>query len=175
ANRLAHALIARGVGPEVRVAIAMQRSAEIMVAFLAVLKAGGAYVPLDIEYPRERLLYMMQDSRAHLLLTHSHLLERLPIPEGLSCLSVDREEEWVGFPAHDPAVALHGDNLAYVIYTSGSTGMPKGVAVSHGPLIAHIVATGERYEMTPEDCELHFMSFAFDGSHEGWMHPLING
>ncbi|HBO5261000.1 TPA: AMP-binding protein, partial [Pseudomonas aeruginosa] len=134
ANRLAHALIARGVGPEVRVAIAMQRSAEIMVAFLAVLKAGGAYVPLDIEYPRERLLYMMQDSRAHLLLTHSHLLERLPIPEGLSCLSVDREEEWVGFPAHDPAVALHGDNLAYVIYTSGSTGMPKGVAVSHGPL-----------------------------------------
>ncbi|MGU0690312.1 non-ribosomal peptide synthase/polyketide synthase [Pseudomonas aeruginosa] len=175
ANRLAHALIARGVGPEVRVAIAMQRSAEIMIAFLAVLKAGGAYVPLDIEYPRERLLYMMQDSRAHLLLTQSHLLDRLPIPDGLSCLCLDREQEWAGFPAHDPEVALHGDNLAYVIYTSGSTGMPKGVAVSHGPLAAHIVATGERYEMTPADCELHFMSFAFDGSHEGWMHPLING
>ncbi|HGT3364699.1 TPA: non-ribosomal peptide synthase/polyketide synthase [Pseudomonas aeruginosa] len=175
ANRLAHALIARSVGPEVRVAIAMQRSAEIMIAFLAVLKSGGAYVPLDIEYPRERLLYMMQDSRAHLLLTQSHLLDRLPIPDGLSCLCLDREQEWAGFPAHDPEVALHGDNLAYVIYTSGSTGMPKGVAVSHGPLAAHIVATGERYEMTPADCELHFMSFAFDGSHEGWMHPLING
>ncbi|HHF0619611.1 TPA: amino acid adenylation domain-containing protein, partial [Pseudomonas aeruginosa] len=175
ANRLAHALIARGVGPEVRVAIAMQRSAEIMIAFLAVLKSGGAYVPLDIEYPRERLLYMMQDSRAHLLLTQNHLLDRLPIPDGLSCLYLDREQEWAGFPAHDPEVALHGDNLAYVIYTSGSTGMPKGVAVSHGPLAAHIVATGERYEMTPADCELHFMSFAFDGSHEGWMHPLING
>ncbi|WP_057389853.1 non-ribosomal peptide synthase/polyketide synthase [Pseudomonas aeruginosa] len=175
ANRLAHALIARGVGPEVRVAIAMQRSAEIMIAFLAVLKSGGAYVPLDIEYPRERLLYMMQDSRAHLLLTQSHLLDRLPIPDGLSCLCLDREQELAGFPAHDPEVALHGDNLAYVIYTSGSTGMPKGVAVSHGPLAAHIVATGERYEMTPADCELHFMSFAFDGSHEGWMHPLING
>ncbi|MGU1119277.1 amino acid adenylation domain-containing protein, partial [Pseudomonas aeruginosa] len=158
-----------------RVAIAMQRSAEIMIAFLAVLKSGGAYVPLDIEYPRERLLYMMQDSRAHLLLTQSHLLDRLPIPDGLSCLCLDREQEWAGFPAHDPEVALHGDNLAYVIYTSGSTGMPKGVAVSHGPLAAHIVATGERYEMTPADCELHFMSFAFDGSHEGWMHPLING
>ncbi|MEX7047976.1 non-ribosomal peptide synthase/polyketide synthase [Pseudomonas aeruginosa] len=175
ANRLAHALIARGVGPEVRVAIAMQRSAEIMIAFLAVLKSGGAYVPLDIEYPRERLLYMMQDSRAHLLLTQNHLLDRLPIPDGLSCLCLDREQEWAGFLAHDPEVALHGDNLAYVIYTSGSTGMPKGVAVSHGPLAAHIVATGERYEMTPADCELHFMSFAFDGSHEGWMHPLING
>ncbi len=175
ANRLAHALIARGVGPEVRVAIAMPRSAQIMVAFLAVLKAGGAYVPLDIEYPQERLLYMMQDSRAHLLLTQSHLLERLPLPEGLSCLSMDRQEQWCDFPASDPQVALDGDNLAYVIYTSGSTGLPKGVAVSHGPLIAHIVATGERYEMTPDDCELHFMSFAFDGSHEGWMHPLING
>ncbi|ELQ05965.1 peptide synthase, partial [Pseudomonas fluorescens BRIP34879] len=56
-----------------------------------------------------------------------------------------------------------------------STGMPKGVAVAHGPLVAHIIATGERYETGPADCELHFMSFAFDGSHEGWMHPLING
>ncbi|WP_414887360.1 AMP-binding protein, partial [Pseudomonas marginalis] len=69
ANRLAHALIARGIGPEVRVAIAMPRSAESLVAFLAVMKAGGVYVPLDIEYPRDRLLYMMQDSRAQLLLT----------------------------------------------------------------------------------------------------------
>ncbi|MDN5431788.1 MAG: AMP-binding protein, partial [Pseudomonadales bacterium] len=74
-----------------------------------------------------------------------------------------------------PDVALDGDNLAYVIYTSGSTGLPKGVAVAHGPLVAHIIATGERYETSPADCELHFMSFAFDGSHEGWMHPLING
>ncbi|WP_339494068.1 non-ribosomal peptide synthase/polyketide synthase [Pseudomonas sp. EA_35y_Pfl1_P108] len=175
ANRLAHALIARGVGPEVRVAIAMPRSAEIMVAFLAVMKAGGVYVPLDIEYPRDRLLYMMQDSRARLLLTHTSALQQLPIPEGLDSLAIDRTEEWAGFSDTDPQVKLDGDNLAYVIYTSGSTGMPKGVAVSHGPLVAHIIATGERYETSPADCELHFMSFAFDGSHEGWMHPLING
>ncbi|MCB2250910.1 non-ribosomal peptide synthase/polyketide synthase [Pseudomonas chlororaphis] len=175
ANRLARALIARGVGPEVRVAIAMPRSAEIMVAFLAVLKAGGVYVPLDVEYPRDRLLYMMQDSRARLLLTHSAVLQQLPIAEGLSTLAVDRTEEWADYSDTAPEVALDGDNLAYVIYTSGSTGMPKGVAVSHGPLVAHIIATGERYEMSPADCELHFMSFAFDGSHEGWMHPLING
>ncbi len=175
ANRLAHALIARGVGPEVRVAIAMPRSAEIMVAFLAVLKAGGVYVPLDIEYPRDRLLYMIQDSRAQLLLTHTHALAQLPIPEGLDSLAIDRTEEWAGLPDTAPKVQLDGDNLAYVIYTSGSTGMPKGVAVSHGPLVAHIIATGERYETSPDDCELHFMSFAFDGSHEGWMHPLVNG
>ncbi|MFL1555606.1 amino acid adenylation domain-containing protein [Pseudomonas sp. O11] len=175
ANRLAHALIARGVGPEVRVAIAMPRSAEIMVAFLAVLKAGGVYVPLDIEYPRDRLLYMMQDSRAKLLLTHTSALQQLPIADGLATLAIDRTEEWSGYSDTAPQVDLDGDNLAYVIYTSGSTGMPKGVAVSHGPLVAHIIATGERYETSPADCELHFMSFAFDGSHEGWMHPLING
>ncbi|WP_425273349.1 amino acid adenylation domain-containing protein, partial [Pseudomonas petroselini] len=175
ANRLAHALIARGVGPEVRVAIAMPRSAEIMVAFLAVMKAGGVYVPLDIEYPRDRLLYMMQDSRARLLLTHSAVQQRLPIPDGLEALAVDQTQAWSADDDTAPEVALDGDNLAYVIYTSGSTGMPKGVAVSHGPLVAHIIATGERYETSPADCELHFMSFAFDGSHEGWMHPLING
>ncbi|WP_219267618.1 non-ribosomal peptide synthetase [Pseudomonas sp. Xaverov 259] len=175
ANRLAHALIARGVGPEVRVAIAMPRSAQIMVAFLAVMKAGGVYVPLDIEYPRDRLLYMMQDSRAKLLLSHSSALAQLPVAEGLETLAIDRTEDWTGYSDTAPQVNLDGDNLAYVIYTSGSTGMPKGVAVSHGPLVAHIIATGERYETSPADCELHFMSFAFDGSHEGWMHPLING
>ncbi|WP_139113266.1 non-ribosomal peptide synthetase, partial [Pseudomonas sp. 52 E 6] len=175
ANRLAHALIARGVGPEVRVAIAMPRSAESMVAFLAVMKAGGVYVPLDIEYPRDRLLYMMQDSRAQLLLTHTRALQQLPIPDGLDSLAIDRTEDWSDYSDTAPHVELDGDNLAYVIYTSGSTGMPKGVAVSHGPLVAHIIATGERYETSPADCELHFMSFAFDGAHEGWMHPLING
>ncbi|WP_395605168.1 amino acid adenylation domain-containing protein [Pseudomonas sp. B16120] len=175
ANRLAHALIARGVGPEVRVAIAMPRSAEIMVAFLAVMKAGGVYVPLDIEYPRDRLLYMMQDSRSKMLLTHSAVQHRLPIPDGLDVLAVDQVQAWSDYSDAAPDVALDGDNLAYVIYTSGSTGLPKGVAVSHGPLVAHIIATGERYETSPADCELHFMSFAFDGSHEGWMHPLING
>ena len=175
ANRLAHALIARGVGPEVRVAIAMPRSAEIMVAFLAVMKAGGVYVPLDIEYPRDRLLYMMQDSRSKLLLTHSAVQHRLPIQDGLEALAVDQVQAWSDYTDTAPTVALDGDNLAYVIYTSGSTGLPKGVAVAHGPLVAHIIATGERYETSPADCELHFMSFAFDGSHEGWMHPLING
>ncbi|WP_443692076.1 amino acid adenylation domain-containing protein [Pseudomonas protegens] len=175
ANQLAHKLIELGVGPEVRVAIAMPRCAEIMVAFLAVLKAGGVYVPLDIEYPQDRLRYMMQDSGAWLLLTQSHLLDRLPIPDGLPTLSVEGAADFAAYPVTSPEVTLAEENLAYVIYTSGSTGLPKGVAVSHGPLAMHSLATGERYEMSPADCELHFMSFAFDGSHEGWMHPLIYG
>ncbi|SDZ66206.1 non-ribosomal peptide synthetase [Pseudomonas sp. NFIX28] len=175
ANQLAHKLVELGVGPEVRVAIAMPRCAEIMVAFLAVLKAGGVYVPLDIEYPQDRLRYMMQDSGAWLLLTQEHLLQRLPIPDGLPTLCVAGAADFAAYPATCPQVTLAEENLAYVIYTSGSTGLPKGVAVSHGPLAMHSLATGERYEMSPADCELHFMSFAFDGSHEGWMHPLIYG
>ncbi|WP_207240055.1 AMP-binding protein, partial [Pseudomonas sp. GW456-L15] len=127
ANQLAHKLIELGVGPEVRVAIAMPRCAEIMVAFLAVLKAGGVYVPLDIEYPQDRLRYMMQDSGAWLLLTQSHLLDRLPIPDGLPTLSVERAADFAGYPASAPQVDLAEENLAYVIYTSGSTGLPKGV------------------------------------------------
>jgi amino acid adenylation domain-containing protein/non-ribosomal peptide synthase protein (TIGR01720 family) len=175
ANRLAHKLVELGVGPEVRVVIAMRRSAEIMVSFLAVLKAGGTYVPLDITYPQDRLLYMMQDCAAALVLVQGNVLEQLPILKGLPTLVVDRAETWRNYPDTAPDVVLAEDNLAYVIYTSGSTGQPKGVAVSHGPLVSHIRATGERYETGPEDCELHFMSFAFDGAHEGWMHPLISG
>ncbi|CAD5108459.1 non-ribosomal peptide synthetase [Zestomonas carbonaria] len=175
ANRLAHRLIELGVGPEVRVAIAMRRSAEIMVAFLAVLKAGGAYVPLDVAYPQDRLLYMMKDCAAALVLTQGDVLEQLPIPADLPTLAVDQSDDWRDYPETAPCVELAEENLAYVIYTSGSTGQPKGVAVSHGPLVSHIRATGERYETNPADCELHFMSFAFDGAHEGWMHPLING
>ena len=175
ANRLAHRLIEQGVGPEVRVVIAMRRSTDIMVAFMAVLKAGGVYVPLDIAYPQDRLRYMMQDCAAALVLTQSDVLGTLPIPEGLPTLAVDLPAAWQQGPDTPPEVALSRHNLAYVIYTSGSTGMPKGVAVAHGPLASHILANGERYETGPQDCELHFMSFAFDGAHEAWMHLLING
>ncbi len=175
ANRLAHRLIEQGVGPEVRVGIVMPRSADIMVAFLAVLKAGGAYVPLDPEYPLDRLRYMLADSGAALLLTHSELLARLPLLADNNCLVMDKLDDGKKYPDTPPQIDLVEENLAYVIYTSGSTGLPKGVAVSHGPLAMHCLATGERYEMSAADCELHFMSFAFDGSHEGWMHPLIYG
>ncbi|OPA84560.1 hypothetical protein BFW87_29090 [Pseudomonas fluorescens] len=174
ANRLAHALIAQGVGPDVRVGVALPRSEGMIIALLAVLKAGGAYVPLDASYPRERLAYMMQDSGIALLLTEQGLRGQLPIPAAVQVLELDRLN-LQGGSASVPAITVQGDNLAYVIYTSGSTGLPKGVAVSHGPLAMHCQAIGERYEMTPADCELHFMSFAFDGAHERWLTTLTHG
>ncbi|MGF6593127.1 amino acid adenylation domain-containing protein [Pseudomonas sp. 2835] len=174
ANQLAHALIARGVGPEVRVAVGLGRDESMLVALLAVLKAGGAYVPLDISYPAERLAYLLDDSAAALLLSDSRLAWEVSLPAQLEVLYLDRLalDDW---PQQAPAVNIEPDNLAYIIYTSGSTGQPKGVAVAHGPLAMHCARIGERYGMSPCDCELLFMSFAFDGAHERWLTTLTHG
>jgi len=174
ANRLAHALIAEGVGPEVRVGVALPRSENMIVALLAVLKAGGAYVPLDATYPRERLSYLMHDSGIALLLSDASLRQVLPAQANLQVLELDQLDLRTQ-PDSAPQVAVQPGNLAYVIYTSGSTGQPKGVGVAHGPLAMHCQAIGQRYEMSAADCELHFMSFAFDGAHERWLTTLTYG
>ena len=119
------------MGPDGRVAIALERSPEMIVALLGTLKAGGAYVPLDPDYPAERLAFMLEDSGASILLTQASLRERLPGgAERTLCL--DTERAWLARqPLTNPGRAVSPRNLAYVIYTSGSTGRPKGVAVEH--------------------------------------------
>ncbi|QBF27505.1 amino acid adenylation domain-containing protein [Pseudomonas tructae] len=174
ANRLARALIAQGVGAEVRVGIALPRSELTIVAMLAVLKAGGCYVPLDISHPAERLAYMMADSGMALLLCDSSLSPGLAVPVGVRQVLLDRLQ-FDGFSDAAPRVDIDPEHLAYVIYTSGSTGQPKGVAVAYGPLSAHCRAIGELYAMSADDCELHFMSFAFDGAQERWLTALSHG
>ncbi|HVW65645.1 MAG TPA: amino acid adenylation domain-containing protein [Nitrosospira sp.] len=177
ANRLAHRLIGLGVKPETRVGIAVERSVEMVVGLLAILKAGGAYVPLDPAYPRERLSYMVEDSRISLLLSQSHVKARIPHSSGsseLEILELDRLNLDNG-PDTDPSIALHGDNLAYVIYTSGSTGRPKGVMVAHGPLAMHMSAIVEIYDVRPGDRELSFFSMNFDAAAEQWIAPLCEG
>jgi len=174
ANRLAHALQAQGAGPEVVIGVAMPRSVDTVVAFLAVLKSGSAYVPLDIAYPPERLAYMMEDSAMALLVGHSAVNDRLPMPPGLVSLELDRLD-LSGYPASAPHSQAQADTLAYLVYTSGSTGRPKGVAVAQGPLSGHCQAIARLYEMDSSTCELHFMSFAFDGAHERWLTTLYSG
>ena len=174
ANRLAHCLIEQGAGPETVIGIALERSVETVVSFLAVLKSGAAYVPLDIDYPSERLAYMVQDSGMSLLLTHSALTGRLPIDDGLHCLALD-QLGLSGYPDTAPACRVQPEGLAYLIYTSGSTGRPKGVAVSQGAMSMHCQAIAQLYEMDSSSCELHFMSFAFDGAHERWLSTLYSG
>ncbi|SDT39739.1 non-ribosomal peptide synthase domain TIGR01720/amino acid adenylation domain-containing protein [Pseudomonas asplenii] len=139
ANRLAHKLRELGVGPEVRVGVCLSRTPRMIVSLLAILKAGGAYVPLDPEYPQERLLHMLEDSRATVLLSESRLLQYLPQELSSRVLLVEEGEDWLqAYPAQAPAVSIQPQNLAYVIYTSGSTGKPKGVAISHDNLAALI-------------------------------------
>jgi nonribosomal peptide synthetase DhbF len=141
ANRLAHRLIAAGVKPDDRVAIAVERSTEMVVALLATLKAGGAYVPLDPTYPAERLQFMLRDSAPRVLLTQENILVRLaPVPSGTSALTLDAGgEAWRGYSSENPdprVLGLTPSNLAYIIYTSGSTGTPKGVMIEHRSLQA---------------------------------------
>ncbi|MFD7880229.1 amino acid adenylation domain-containing protein, partial [Streptomyces sp. NPDC059766] len=138
ANRLAHALIARGAGPERRVAVALPRSAELVVAILAVLKTGAAYVPVDPEYPAARIAYLLDDVRPALLVTDSGSVGRLPGAGPVGRLVLDDPETAAlvtGCPAADPMVAVDPDFPAYVIHTSGSTGRPKGVLATHGGLL----------------------------------------
>ena len=137
ANRLAHKLQALGVGPEVRVGVCMRRTPDMLVGLLAILKAGGAYVPLDPDYPQERLLHMLDDSRAAVLLTEPAALALLPETLSAQVLLVE-EGALERFPATAPLANVTAQNLAYVIYTSGSTGKPKGVAITHGNLSALI-------------------------------------
>ncbi|MFK3767360.1 amino acid adenylation domain-containing protein [Pseudomonas putida] len=172
ANRLAWTLLERGIGREDRVGIALDRSVRTIVAFYAVMKAGAAYVPLDIDYPAERLQWIIGDADVALLLTDSVIGERLGIaPERR--LDLDRCE--LSAQRHAPQQQALDDQLSYMIYTSGSTGNPKGVAVARGPLRMHCQAIIERYEMGPSTRELLFMSFAFDGAQERWLSTLISG
>ncbi|MEE1926279.1 amino acid adenylation domain-containing protein [Pseudomonas sp. 148P] len=176
ANRLAHRLVALGVGPDVLVGISLERSLEMVVGLLAILKAGGAYVPLDPAYPRERLDYMVRDSGIRLLLTQSSLLGDLPLNPGVQSLVLDELIDWQDLAeAVPPQVHLGADNLAYVIYTSGSTGRPKGVEIRHGALANHMFWMQGELQLTPQDRVLQKTAFSFDASvWEFWL-PLLNG
>lgn len=128
-NRLAHRLQALGVGPDTLVGVGMERSATLVVSLLAILKAGGAYVPLDLNFPKDRLALVIEDSGLPLLLTTAGARNRIPAA-GITI--VDAEDAALTLQsAEPPASAAAPHNLAYVIYTSGSTGRPKGVMVEH--------------------------------------------
>lgn len=176
ANRLAQRLRELGVGPEVRVGLALRRSTWLVVAVLATLKAGGAYVPLDPEYPAERLHYMIDDSGVRVLLGHGDLFDSLALPAGVGAWCLERDAgALAAYPAQAPAVASQPQHLAYLIYTSGSTGQPKGVSVAQGPLAMHCLATGRLFGTTPADRELHFYSINFDAASERLLVPLLFG
>jgi amino acid adenylation domain-containing protein len=162
ANRLAHHLRGRGVGPEVRVAVCLDRGPEMVVAVLAVLKAGGAYVPLDPAYPSERLARTLADSGARVLVTHSAPPELLA-GFGGEVMRPDAVREAVeSAPDGAPRSGVGPRNAAYVIYTSGSTGTPKGVVVEHASLAATVTTMRDSFGLGAGEVFLSLASFAFD-------------
>ncbi|MGH3846603.1 MAG: amino acid adenylation domain-containing protein, partial [Pseudonocardiaceae bacterium] len=139
ANRLAHTLITYGVGPEQIVALALPRSADLIVAILGVLKTGAAYLPLDPDYPPTRIAFMLGDAHPALLLTTTQTTGGLPDTDRTPRLVIDDPDTTTLLNKHpdtdptdtDRATPLRPEHPAYVIYTSGSTGQPKGVVVCH--------------------------------------------
>ncbi|MGH3785815.1 MAG: non-ribosomal peptide synthetase, partial [Pseudonocardiaceae bacterium] len=172
ANQLAWQLIAHGAGPERIVALALPRSAEIVVAQLAVAKAGAAFLPIDPAYPAERIGFMLTDANPVLVLTIAELAAGLPVVTGATVLVLD-DLATVAAAAMMPAGAptdadrdapLSAVHPAYVIYTSGSTGRPKGVVVTSAGLASFAAAEAEHFGVSRGDRVLQFSSPSFDAS-----------
>ncbi|MEW1639118.1 amino acid adenylation domain-containing protein [Streptomyces sp. NPDC093801] len=161
ADRLAGELARRGVGPESLVALALPRTAELVVGLLAVLKAGGAYLPVDPRYPSRRLAAILAEARPRLVLTDTATAGALPEHEAPDLLL-----DTLG-PAGDapgPARPPHPDQLAYVMYTSGSSGTPKGVAITHANIVNGVLELASRVGMEPGKRLLAGTSVNFDVS-----------
>ncbi|MCF3179257.1 amino acid adenylation domain-containing protein [Streptomyces polychromogenes] len=162
ADALARVLTARGVGPESLVALALPRSAELVVALLAILKAGGAYLPADPRYPSHRLAAILAEARPHLVLTDSATAAALP-PHEAPDLLLDRLGQ-AGDEGAAPAPRVHPDQLAYVMYTSGSSGKPKGVAITHANIVGGVRQLAPVVGMEPGKRLLAGTSVNFDVS-----------
>jgi amino acid adenylation domain-containing protein len=164
ANQLGHYLRQRGVGPEVRVGLLLDRSVEMIVSILGVLKAGGAYVPLELSSPPERIAFMLEDSGCELLLTEKGQISE-KTTHSKEVLALDElSEEIAAESQSNLSVPVSGENVAYMIYTSGSTGRPKGVLVTHANVVRLLDATDRWYGFGSDDVWTMFHSYAFDVS-----------
>ncbi|MER0242572.1 amino acid adenylation domain-containing protein, partial [Streptomyces sp. HSW2009] len=175
-GRLASVLRGRGVGPAERVAVALPRSVDLVVAVHAVQRAGGAYVPVDPGYPADRIAHMLTDSAPRLTLTDTAHANQLPVSQGL--LVLDEPETAAEMAAADiaaPPAGLTGAHPAYVIYTSGSTGRPKGVVVDHAAAVNRLLWMREEYAIGAADRVLHKTPASFDVSVWELFLPLLAG
>jgi amino acid adenylation domain-containing protein len=162
ANDLARHLRTLGVGPNVLVGIAVERSLEMVVGLLAIAKAGGAYLPMDPAYPRERLAFMLADSGVGVLLTQRALAGRLPEPKATVKVVLLDEHRSSGTDHSAPASGVGPEDLAYVIYTSGSTGKPKGVVLDHRGRVNNFLDFNRRFAVGTGDALIALASLSFD-------------
>lgn len=175
ANQLAHELRQLGAGPDAPVAVCLDRSAQLVVALLGILKAGAAYLPLDPEYPSERLLLMLDEARARLIVTLEPLADRLPSRRARFVLLDGDAEALARRPVTSPDVAITADDLAYVIFTSGSTGVPKGVAMPHRAPVNLLCWQQARFRTCSGVRTLQFASPSFDVAFQEIFSTLATG
>ena len=155
--------------------LCVERSVEMIVGLLGIIKSGGVFLPLDPNYPKERILFMLEDADAGHLVTQEHILNGLPEYDGKAiCLDSDAAEiaKKVG---GNLGIQVNGDDLAYVIYTSGTTGTPKGVQVRQRNLINDAWDMKERYLIKEGDRMLSYISISFDASLEEIFPVLLSG
>jgi amino acid adenylation domain-containing protein/non-ribosomal peptide synthase protein (TIGR01720 family) len=170
ANRLAHLLIPKGIGPETTVAIAVPRSIDMVVAILATIKCGAAYLPLDPDYPLERLAFMMADAKPRCILTLTDLSNRLAF--GVEAVCLDSQELIAALAdSHDAnptdidrLCSLQLQHAAYVIYTSGSTGKPKAVVVTHAGIASLTATIIDHLRVDSKSRVLQLASVSFDAT-----------
>ncbi|WP_158924330.1 non-ribosomal peptide synthetase [Streptomyces broussonetiae] len=182
ANRLAHRLIDLGIGPEDRVAVALNRSVDLVVALLATLKSGAAYVPVDPGHPRDRIEYVLDDAQPVAVLTTTGTAAHLPATDcPRLCLDdPGTRTDLDRYPGTDPTdrdrtTALRSSHPAYLIYTSGSTGRPKGVVVPHAGIFNRIQWMQGQYRLGGEDRILQKTPSGFDVSVWEFFWPLVEG
>lgn len=175
ANRVANRLRELKVGPEVLVGICVERSLDMVRGLLGVLKAGGAYVPLDPVYPKERLAFMLADSKARVLLTQDRVASTLPEFRGTAVVLDSAASRLDAESEENPRSDVLADNLAYVIYTSGSTGKPKGVAIAHRSVAAFLTWAIGAFSEAELSGVLASTSICFDLSVFELFAPLVSG
>ncbi|WP_329619105.1 amino acid adenylation domain-containing protein [Streptomyces sp. NBC_01255] len=178
ANRVAHWLIARGIGPEQSVGVAMPRGADQVAVVLGIFKAGAAYLPIDPDYPTDRIRFMLDDAAPAVLLATAGIATGLPAGPGTDVVAVDAPEvtqAWQDGPATDPDVALTPAHPAYLIFTSGSTGRPKGVVVTHAGIAALSRTTQDRLALSPDSRVLQVAAPSFDAAIWEYVQTLTTG
>jgi non-ribosomal peptide synthetase component F len=175
ANQLSHQLRELGVGPDVVVAICVERSIEMVLGILGILKAGGAYVPLDPEYPEDRLAFMLEDARVRIMLTQGRHKSRVSSYRA-KALHLDANGEVTARHAGTRlSRVVTPRHLAYVIYTSGSTGKPKAVSVEHQSVSHYVLEWGRHFPLPADGRALQSASLSFDVSIRELFWPLASG
>ncbi|MDB4904132.1 MAG: non-ribosomal peptide synthetase [Mucilaginibacter sp.] len=165
-NQLARYLRSKGVKPETLVPLCIGRSLEMIVGILAILKAGGAYVPIDPNYPAERIAYLLEDTKASLVVCNHESKMQLRAFENIEMVEIGGEDGLLkNLPVNNLNVDLSGGKLAYIIYTSGTTGKPKGVMIEHKPLLDHCFGIIESANLKACKSFALFSPLVFDAGH----------